>query len=188
MATKHPDSLPELIAYQLLIVQHGLKFYYPSWLHYDIDFRTWAARIGSRKWSDINPQCYALAFTGQGTSSQWCPICFLDGSTHTVDCPNYNLPLSTQLPALPSRQGSMRPPICRPLLSQPLSPPKRIKRPHLDHCIPYNKQDGNCPYGRDCKYIHSASPVANSLVTRYPDAHANLHLKPQLTCLSCLAS
>jgi hypothetical protein len=79
LSTKYPEALPELISYQLLIVQHSQKFRYPSWLRYDIDFRTWAAQTGTRTWSQINPQCYALAFTGQGSSSQWCPICFIDG-------------------------------------------------------------------------------------------------------------
>ena len=41
-----PDQLPQLIAYQLLIVKHSIKFEYPSWLWYDIDFRQWAASNG----------------------------------------------------------------------------------------------------------------------------------------------
>ena len=172
LATKHPE---ELISYQLLIVQQSQKFRYPSWLRYDIDFRTWAAQTGTRSWSQINPQCYALAFTGQGSSSQWCPICFIDGGSHTIDCPNFTLPtptqyLSSQLPSPQSRQVPTRPPPHRPLLSSPsqLPPPKR---PQFDHCILYNKQDGNCPYGRDCKYAHCCSHCKNPghPITRCPN-------------------
>ena len=43
LGSAYPDQLPELIAYQLLIVQHSIKFEYPSWLRYDVDFRQWAA-------------------------------------------------------------------------------------------------------------------------------------------------
>ena len=175
LATKHPEALPELISYQLLIVQHGQKFRYPSWLRYDIDFRTWAAQTKSRNWSQINPQCYALAFTGQGSSSHWCPICFVDGGTHKIDCPNFTLStptltLSSQPPPPQSCQGPTRPPLRRPLLALPSQPPPQ-KRPQFDHCILYNKQDGNCPYGRDCKYMHRCSncKVAGHPISRCPD-------------------
>ena len=172
LATKHPEALPELISYQLLIVQHSQKFRYPSWLRYDIDFRMWAAQTGTRSWSQVNPQCYALAFTGQGSSSQWCPICFIDGGSHTLDCPNFTLtsPTLKLSPPLPSYQmASIRPPPRRPLLSSPsqLPPPKR---PQFDHCILYNKQDGNCPYGRECKYAHCCSHcrIIGHPITRCP--------------------
>ena len=91
LATKHPEALPELIFYQLLIVQHSQRFWYPSWLRYDIDFWTWATPTGTHVRSQINSQCYDLAFTGQGSSSLWYPICFIDGGSHTIDCPNFTL-------------------------------------------------------------------------------------------------
>ena len=181
LATKHPEALPELIAYQLLIVQHSQKFRYPSWLRYDIDFCTWAAQTGTRTWSHINPQCYALAFTGQGSSSQWCPICFIDGRTHTVYCPNFNLsPTFTFSPdsQLSSPQNCRIPthsPLRRPLLMS-LSQPPPLKRPQFEHCILYNKHDGSCPFGHDCKYIHCCS-LCKKLghpISRYPD-----RLRPQ---------
>ena len=154
-ATKHPEALPELISYQLLIVQHSQKFSYPSWLRYDIDFRTWAARTGTRKWSQINVLCYALAFTGQGSASHWCPMCFVDGGNHTIDCPSFSptAPSYNANPQPPAQQRPTRPPLRRPLLSSPPPP----KRPQIDHCILYNKQDGGCPYGRDCKFSHCCS-------------------------------
>jgi hypothetical protein len=173
LSTKYPEALPELISYQLLIVQHSQKFRYPSWLRYDIDFRTWAAQTGTRTWSQINPQCYALAFTGQGSSSQWCPICFIDGGTHTIDCPNFTL--ATHLdPQLPSVQSPTRPPLRRPLLAPPSQLPAP-KRQQVDHCILYNKQDGNCPYGRDCKYTHCCAlcKQAGHPISRCPDKYSS---------------
>lgn len=70
LGTRYPDTLPELISYQLLILQHSQKFQYSSWLCYDMDFQTWAAQTGTQTWFQINPQCYALAINSQGSSSQ----------------------------------------------------------------------------------------------------------------------
>ena len=107
LGTVHTEALPELIYYQLLIVQHSQKFRYPSRLPYDSDFRTWAAQTRTKAWSQINPQCYALAFTSQGSSSQCCPICFVDGGNHTIDCPSFSI--TPQLPSPQGRQGFLRP-------------------------------------------------------------------------------
>ena len=169
LGTVHPETLPELISYQLLIVQHSQKFRYPSWLCYDIDFRTWVAQTGTKAWSQMHPQCYALEFTGQGSSSQWCPICFVDGGNHTIDFPSFSI--ASQLPSPQGRQGFLRPPPSRPLMPPPSQPPP-LKRPQFSHCILYNKQDGNCPYRRDCKFTHSCSHC-KKLATPSPDAEIN---------------
>jgi hypothetical protein len=63
LGTRHPEALPELTSYRLLIVQHCQKFQYPSWLRYDIAFCTWAAQTGTQIWSQINLHYYILAFT-----------------------------------------------------------------------------------------------------------------------------
>ncbi len=88
---KYPDQFTELIAYQLMIVQHSCKFEYPSWLHYDTDFRQWAADNIHTTWSQIHPQLYAFAFTAHSVGSAWCPICHSDGGSHTFDCPKFQL-------------------------------------------------------------------------------------------------
>ena len=41
LSSHHPSSTSEIIAYQLLIVQHSKKFEYPSWSQYDIEFHQW---------------------------------------------------------------------------------------------------------------------------------------------------
>ena len=44
LTSHHPSSTSEIIAYQLLIVQHSKKFEYPSWSqYYDIEFHQWGA-------------------------------------------------------------------------------------------------------------------------------------------------
>lgn len=160
LSTKFPESLPELIAHQLLIVQHSQKFRYPSWLHYDIEFHCWAAHSKSRKWSDINPHCYALAFTGQGSSLFWCPICQADEGLHAVDCPRFPPTLySPRSAPIPQRRVSQPLLPNQPLIHNPppLLPPPQQKRPSPDHCLSYNKKDKDCPCGLDCKFKHRCS-------------------------------
>ena len=43
LSSHHPSSTSEIIAYQLLIVQHSKKFEYPSWSQCDIEFHQWGA-------------------------------------------------------------------------------------------------------------------------------------------------
>ena len=75
----HPESTSE---YQLLMVNHSKGFEYPAWLHYDTEFRRWAATNQYTQWSQIHPQFYAFAFTGRGIAVGWCPICQIDGGNH----------------------------------------------------------------------------------------------------------
>ena len=159
LGSTFPDQLPELIAYQLLIVKHSIKFEYPSWLRYDVDFRQWAASNGFHAWSQIHPQFYAFAFTAQGKATDWCPICYTDGGGHTYDCPKFS-PAPNFVPSQPSfpQQPTFRPSLPLPPLpsgtqrfTDPRPPPP--KRPNPEHCILY-KNNGNCPYGDRCIKIH----------------------------------
>ena len=173
LSTKFPESLPELIAYQLIIVQHSQKFRYPSsWLHYDIEFHHWAAQSKSRKWSEINPQCYALAFTGQGSTFFWCPICQVDRGSHAVDCPWFS-PLSYNQQPAPALQPLLP---SQPLIHNqlPILPPPQQKRPTPDYCLLYNKKDGGCPYSLDCKFKHLCSlcHADGHPVSRCPNKHS----------------
>ncbi len=102
LSSRHPQVLPELIAYQLFIVKAAKKFRYPSWLYYDTEFRKWATTTHYQEWSTINTQLYSLAFTGQGNPVSWCPICQVDGGNHTFDCPRYPIP-TDPLPPQPHR-------------------------------------------------------------------------------------
>ena len=164
LASKYPDSITELIAYQLMIVQHSAKFEYPSWLHYDTDFRQWAAANKYTTWSQIHPQFYT--FTAHGKGASWCPMCHMDGNNHTYDYPKFG-PTPTQpptrkfpLPPLATPKPLPSPPLVTPNPLQPggsmgarLGPPVG-KRSRPEHCILYNKYRGTCPYGDNCKYTH----------------------------------
>ena len=89
-ASRQPQFLPELVAYQLFIVQNAHKFQYPSWQYYDIAFRKWAAI--NNKWSQMNNNLYSRAFAGQGLGLAWYRICHVEGGNHTYDCPSYLTP------------------------------------------------------------------------------------------------
>ncbi len=146
LSSRHPQALPELIAYQLFIVKAAKKFRYPSWLYYDTEYRKWAATTHCQEWSTINTQLYSLAFTGQGNPVSWCPICQVDGGNHTFDCPRYPIPTDPLPPQHPpSQPRSLLPPA-----------PKR-PRPPGDYCINYNMSGGNCKYGLSCRYPHKCS-------------------------------
>ncbi len=84
MTSQFKVMIPELIAYQLVIVQHSKRFEYPSWLHYDIQ---WGAATKFTQWSQIHPQFDAFAFTAQGRDSSRCQV---DGGILTFDCPMYS--------------------------------------------------------------------------------------------------
>ena len=161
LATSVPDQLPELIAYQLLIAQHSRRFEYPSWLRYDMEFRQWAAMNNYLTWSQIHPQYYAFAFTAQGKTSAWCPICYTDGGTHTYDCPKFSLNNINARPSMfPSQQllslyiqpKSLPPRVPPP--QHPTAPVPPIKRARPDYCILYKKFSGTCPYGEHCRFPH----------------------------------
>lgn len=88
LGSAFPDQLPELIAYQLLIVKHSVKFDYPSWLRYNVDFRQWAASTGFHSWSQIHPQFYAFAFTAQGRATTCAPFATQKEAATPMIAPN----------------------------------------------------------------------------------------------------
>ena len=50
---------------------------YPAWLHYDTEFRRWAAANQYTQWSQIHPQFYAFAFNGREIAAGQ-----IDGGNH----------------------------------------------------------------------------------------------------------
>ena len=172
LGSAYPSQFPELVAYQLLIVRHSKSFKYPSWLCYDTEFRRWAASHSYHTWSQIHPQFYALAFTSQG---QWCPICYSDGGNHSYDCPEFayqrqRYPTNLPPPNSPTPQRSL--PSQRPAPSsanyESRFPP--AKRLSPDHCILYNKYNGNCPYGFQCTKTHMCAPGGTPYLAALIDA------------------
>ena len=110
LSSRFPETLRDLITYQLFIVKHSKRFKYPSWLFYDVEYRKWAAANNIRNWSITNSELYSLAFTGQALAINWCPVCQVEGGNHTYDCPQacsqlpMPMPRPQQAGALPQRR------------------------------------------------------------------------------------
>ena len=107
------------------------------------------------------------------------PICYMEGGSHTYDCPKFSPSLYLALPRpAPSLSQTFWPsiqfqapnygPRCFSDTRPPL--PKRL---NPEHCILYNKNNGNCPYGEYCIKVHVLS--ARQKDTRSHNVPANLH-------------
>lgn len=150
LAPVQPERVQELMAYQAIIAKASTKYRWPSWIVYDQNFRQEAAGQPAQSWAKVDPSIYSLCFTGQARSSEnWCSLCqSLDHATG--DCP-----------ARPSRKrpwsaGGSQP---WPAGSQP-GPYQRAgssKREQHPVCVKYNKYDGDCRFGKLCKFQHVCS-------------------------------
>ena len=177
---------PDMLAYLYLLAAAQQEFNLPACLAYDVAFRRKAARFHLSTWGQLDPQLYAKAFTGVGTSSS-CALC-LEATHSTAECSLYsagpaNKPRAT--PAGPKHSG----------LSS--SGGKEI-------CYNFNKgrcSARGCPRAHICSFTgcgapHPASrcmptppllaaedltPHTPPTCTHLPHAHTPLHGR-QLTC------
>ena len=62
--TKEPERARNLLAYMSLIAKCSLKYKWPSWVVYDLNFRQDAAEVGLKDWSKVEPSTYTQCFTG----------------------------------------------------------------------------------------------------------------------------
>ena len=67
--------MPDLLAYQALIIQAQLEYQGDSWLGYDRTFRLRAMSQPDLKWSSVDPTLWSLAFSGKGKVNR-CRHCF----------------------------------------------------------------------------------------------------------------
>ena len=65
LARKFPDTVPDLMAYQLLIIQTHWDYEVPPWQRYDEAFRDKAAATGNRKWSSLDPHLFNKICAGR---------------------------------------------------------------------------------------------------------------------------
>ena len=75
IARNQPERVPDLMGYQILILEASNEYQNNRWLAYDRRFRQQAASQPSCKWSIIEPTLWNLAFTGQARASR-CRHCF----------------------------------------------------------------------------------------------------------------
>ena len=75
LGKKQPHRIPDLMGYQVLILEASNEYKNECWLAYDRHFRQQAAADPQCKWSNINPTLWNLAFTSQARASH-CKHCF----------------------------------------------------------------------------------------------------------------
>lgn len=152
LASKFPEKIQELMAYQTTIAKASQKYRWPSWVVYDQNFRQEAAGNPTQSWAKVDPSIYAQCFTGQAISAEnWCTKCQCLEHT-SVNCPYrqrkrpWNAAMGIGANQSASRAGS-DPPIC----------------------IKYNKFNRDCNFGKDCRFLHVCSSCRESHpITRCP--------------------
>ena len=138
LCAKYPTRLPELMAYQTIIAKASQRYRWPSWVVYDQNFRQEAAGNPHQSWARVEPSIYAQCFTGQAVSTEnWCSRCqCLDHTTSSCPyCPRKRQWNNAGGSGNPSTQG----------------------RQEQQICIKYNKFNGDCKFGKECRYLHICS-------------------------------
>ena len=77
---KKPEMIPDLIAYQTIIIEAHLEYEGDGWIGYDRCFRQRMVASSSEAWSHIDPTLWSMAFAGRAKSTR-CKFCF--SLTHT---------------------------------------------------------------------------------------------------------
>ena len=149
VASHQPERLPDLMAYQALIVRASKKYRWPSWLVYDQNFRQEAAGNRELLWAKADPSMYAQCFTCQELSGEnWCSRC--QGLDHTsASCPYQSR--KRQWNALPLEAGS-----------QPPRGKARVEQGRDQVCMKFNRYQGDCWFGCECKFRHVCSACYGS--------------------------
>ena len=75
ISKKRPDRVPDLMGYQVLMLEASNEYKNDCWLAYDRRFRQQAASDPHCKWSNINTTLWNLAFTSQARANR-CRHCF----------------------------------------------------------------------------------------------------------------
>ena len=147
LSHNQPARIPDLMGYQLLILEAYHKFKDACWLGYDRRFRQWAASHPRTRWAAIEPTLWSLAFQGQARSSR-CKYCF-SLSHSSVECELSVEPFPRRWPVHQKQDSSPRLP-CRAICYQWNDTPSPI-------CT-----YPNCRYDHIC-YICAMSSTARSV-------------------------
>lgn len=75
IARREPHRIPDLMGYQILMIDASNEYRNNGWLAYDRRFRQQAAFRPQCKWSNIDSTLWTLAFTGQAKANR-CRHCF----------------------------------------------------------------------------------------------------------------
>lgn len=143
ITSKEPDRTKNLLAYMCLIAKCSLKYKWPSWAVYDLNFRQDAADTGLKDWSKVDPSTYTQCFTGASISQDnWCRSC------HSIDHVSDTCPIKPT--NNPRKRESQSVPALAPL--------RKRQAPHSNPqpCRKY-KYNGDCSYADKCIFQHKCS-------------------------------
>ena len=125
-------STGELMAYQIIIAKASTQYKWPSWVIYDQSFRQEMAGSPGQSWARVDPTIYSLCFFGQNLRAEnWCRNC------QSMDHVAQNYPA----------RGTKR--------SWAPAAPNQQKVGEV--CLKFNKLQGDCKFGRDCRFRHVCS-------------------------------
>lgn len=142
VAAHQPARLPDLMAYQAMVAKASVKFKWPSWVVYDQNFRQEAAENPGQLWARVDPSIYAQCFTGQAkTSENWCSEC--QGLDHTTGSCPYKSRKRTWSTASSTASSS--------------SASTSWGAKGQEVCSKFNRFNGDCRYGRECRFSHVCS-------------------------------
>ena len=99
VVSKEPERAKNLLAYMSLIAKCSMKYRWPSWAVYDLNFRQEAAETGLKDWSKVDPSTYTQCFTGATINQEnWCRRC------HSIDdsCPIKSAGVTRKREAVPA--------------------------------------------------------------------------------------
>ena len=135
---QEPERASFLLAYMAEVARASMKYRWPSWVVYDKNFRQAVAESGLKDWSNIEPSIYSQCFTRMRISQEgWCKHC------ESIDHTSEGCPLRSMARKRPHPMGGYS---------------SYSKRPtSAAVCIKFNKYDGDCKFGRNCKYQHVCS-------------------------------
>ena len=118
LSWKHPEVVPELLAYMVSVMKAGSEYTGLEWAQYDSSYCCQAASTGNWKWSGVNPSLYSVCFTGKAPRGPRCSVCA--SADHAVkDCPfSTNSDIERTLEAVisacaPLGSGSIRMEVCQ---------------------------------------------------------------------------
>ena len=135
LAPSQPSRVPEMMAYQTIIAKASQKYIWPSWVVYDQNFRQEAANNPDQSWTKVEPSIYAQCFTGQAiNTANWCIHCqCLDHTANSCPLRPRKRTWSSAFPQLHQEKSD------KPV------------------CIKYNKFNGDCRFGKECRFRHVCS-------------------------------
>ena len=141
ITVKEPGRAGDLFAYMSTIAKASLKYKWPSWIVYDQNFRQEAADKGLKNWAQVDPSIYTQCFTGMTiTQEGWCKICLsIDHSSESCSL----------------KQARKRPAVTPIATSSKRAQYEPNLKPQV--CIKYNKYEGDCKFGKACRYQHVCS-------------------------------